>query len=377
MICIYESVCHNLAHTPFNAAIVEMAANAFPDESICFLGSGGHIAELKALLGPRRFTGIQWIPIENLSAASPFRRLRLLFPHLSGVRRLILTSTDSEFLFLLKLALLGKNIRCLAVLHSQLAGVGGWRSRNPMARLWDLEGALGLKVSWGKFHYLVLERGIQDRLIGHLPKLGHRVSTLVHPVPRQRNESPLVSRVPPFRFGFLGVASQGKGFDGFLNLAKWAGRRTGVPLEFHAIGRHSPESRKMDLSPLCSRPSEDHLARNDFIEQASTMHFLCFPYDGHRYEYVASGALMDAIALEIPIMALPFPAVEALDGTYGSIGYFFDSVEEMVDGIVAWAGAPEWEKYLEQRQHLKLIRQDRSTGALVPEFRRIACRAFG
>ena len=75
------------------------------------------------------------------------------------------------------------------------------------------------------------------------------------------------------------------------------------------------------------------------------------------YKYTASGTLLDAIAFEIPIIALTNDYIKGYADKYGDIGYIFNSIEELNEQIKSLAENIPIEEYNEQVNNIRKIKK--------------------
>ena len=186
MITIVESVCLGLEHTPFNAAMVEVVARAFPERVIRVVGDDQHLSEIRNCVVPDINHQINWQTVKLPDRRCAFidrviwttQLLRMLTRREAKDSQhfLMLTALPAT-IYACKLVKLSRpraaSYQC--VLHSIAADLGGWRSRNPYIRIQDLKSAMGMPPRC--IQYLALERSIQDAIAsrGRVPRSGVRV----------------------------------------------------------------------------------------------------------------------------------------------------------------------------------------------------------
>lgn len=77
--------------------------------------------------------------------------------------------------------------------------------------------------------------------------------------------------------------------------------------------------------------SNTFLDREEFKNKIQELDYVLFFYHKDNYRITASGAVMDAISYEKPILALKNDYFEYLFNKYGQFGHLFDNVEEMAN----------------------------------------------
>lgn len=76
-----------------------------------------------------------------------------------------------------------------------------------------------------------------------------------------------------------------------------------------------------------------YLPREQYEFELNNVHFLLFFFPNDEYVFRASGAVIDAIAFEKPIITLRHPFFENLFLQGGDIGYICDSLDEVIELI--------------------------------------------
>ncbi|MCG8565994.1 MAG: hypothetical protein MI747_13030 [Desulfobacterales bacterium] len=359
VILIYDPLCRGLSHVHFNAALVTMTVRAHAGVPVAFMGEESHVQGLAAQLDGETARAVQWISLDPSGLQGSRAQLRQLIPRAPRADLLIMASVDAEFLIFLKLYLALRPRPCLAVLHSRLARIQGWRSRNPLVRMRDMKSALQLKLPRTGLHYLVLEETIAKRLDQILPKLPHPVSVLEHPLSWTSSIQGPDRLSLPLKIGFLGIATPDKGFGDFLHMARAIKKLGSVPVEFHAIGSLPQGFPELDLSALDRIPAQRKLNHDQYTRAMAEMHYICLPYNTEVYALSASGVLLDAVAANIPPIAFPLVIITDLEHRYGPLAHLYSSPEEMAQGIIQLATHPDDPAYQKRKTTLTRIAKDR------------------
>lgn len=374
------------AHVPFNAGLLATVRAAFPQDELLFLGAAGHIREIKRQLGAPLADSISWREIAAPGAGLSYWRrfvgeMRILRPLFRLLRahpgsRLLLTSSYPSTLLATKILERFEtgDLKIQAVLHGGLSGVHGKRHRHPVRRFQEMRTALTL-FRGSKVRYLVLEDAVRDYLLSGLPALADRVAVLEHPLAPNEAEDVFDDVTFPVRFGFLGLATEAKGFPVFSRLAAAMTAKHGAKTEFHAIGRLQADRLADDASmdALATKPGHERLSRGQFIERMRPLHFTVLPFEPGYYNMSASGTLLDAIAWKKPILARRIAVFEQLFCRFGDVGYLFSDEAELgaiVDEIV---DRPDRSRYRQQVANLRRAEKARLPETLAMHYREI-CR---
>ena len=373
---VYEPICRNLEHVPVNAEMIRILDRALAPDEILFYGEKSHIQAVEDALEGRFNARFTPIPIDLPPRHSQFpQRIFKDAAQILGLFKttrsfkapiFLVLSCNASVLFALKaLGLFSPdNLQIQVVLHSILARITGWRSRNPLVRMGDFRSALTLKPH-ANIQYIVLEKAIRTRVLETLPRLEKYFHLLDHPLPQ--TDMHLKKTLPerPLSFGFLGIASPDKGFPLF---AKTAGKVQGKNHRFYCIGSISKECPELDMSGLDTLPASGKLDRKVFRQKLNKLHYICLPYETEHYQWSASGVLLDAVCWEKPVIARSVPMIKDLFTRFGNIGYLFDSDDEYYDIIENLSRNFSSDSYTEQVGNMKKIKAQRSLDNLAAQY---------
>jgi glycosyltransferase involved in cell wall biosynthesis len=386
MILVYEPVCWGLEHVPVNAGILETIRLAYPSEELTFCGEQSHLHQLRAQLSPDIATSISWKPMLLPPRHAQFlERIRSDLKLLSRLFKmlkkepglLVLTAAAAATLMALKLlcCTMYRDQRVQIVLHGNVATLNGWRSRNPLRRIQDLRTALGFSGN-RNLQYLLLEEPIRRAVAQHCPPLEKHFALLEHPIPANEEPKGIIEFGPPFRIGFIGLTTEEKGFPLFLQVAAVMSAKFPALVELHAIGWSVEQWDSSEISSLATKPGTSRLSRSEFISQIEKLHFVCLPYQGPHYELSASGALLDAIAWEKPLICSRIPIIENLVSRFGDIGYFCADKREFCETIEGIILRADINKYRKQVSSLRAVRRSRTPQYLASTYRDLRWKLF-
>ncbi len=383
MIAACELAMSGGAHVPFNAGMLATIRAAYPGEELLFLGTPSHIAEVRRQLGEDLAGSLAWIPIAapgpGLTYWRRFSREMRILSSLGRVigreprGRLLLTSSYPSTLVaaqLLERTRL-RHLTLQAVVHGGLSGVAGRRHRHPLRRFEEMRTALTLRRR-SRIRYLVLEESMREFLLAGVPALEGRVDLLEHPLPPNEGEADGTEFTRPVRFGFLGLASEAKGFPLFCRLAEQMTGKLGRDAEFHVVGRWSSErGPSPTTAALATRPVSERLSRAEFVRGVKALHFTVLPYEPGYYDMSATGTLLDAIAWKKPLVARRIPVFENMFREYGDIGYLFADEAELqrIVGHIVEAG--DQVRYRTQVSNLSAAETARRPEQLAARYRQI------
>jgi hypothetical protein len=338
-------------HVPFNAGIVSAVLAAVPDRKVEFHAGPRHraavLAALPAAAGDLLDGGV-------IETAGHGNRERMIDRALCALLRaramarddrlIILTATRATLLTLGGLTAVGMVARghAYVVCHSILARLWLPRRRNPIQRGVDFEAALRATLRGGH-RLVVVEPGIRDAFAARCPDLASSTRLWPHPLPGRRTSPPLAACAGPMpRLGFLGWASDAKGFGHFVAAARMFSGRA----EFHVLGHRKPQDGALsprDVAALATAPRDGFWPRGDYERRVAELDYVCLFHEPGHYRAVASGVLMDALAFAVPLIAPDMPLISAIAAEHGEIGFLYAGAEgraAAVSAALAARGTP-------------------------------------
>jgi glycosyltransferase involved in cell wall biosynthesis len=261
-------------------------------------------------------------------------------------------------------------------LHGNLNEITGWRPRNPLTRRFDLASAISARHR-PPLRFLVLEQVIKDELQRLSPLGAARTDVLPHPVNVAEIPESAGQRLGfPLRIGFVGQATQAKGFDVFLAIAREMKARHGDRITFHLIGRTVPGTDLGSLDALADPPSAAHLPRAEFTARLATIHYVLLPFRNGYYSLSASGGLIDAITWLKPVITTDVPLARYLFDQFGEIGFLRDDAEGLRRTVETVLAGMDQARYDRQVEALRRVRDSRRPAALASAYRRIVDDGF-
>lgn len=382
-IVVIEPSAFHKEHSVVNAGIGATLRRAFPDAAIRLMAEPSHIEMVRPHLDPADERALDWTPIALPPRFGDFRA------RLAGDIRNVGAALATEPALLVVLAALpsvlwalrlwqwrgrGRATRVHAVLHGNLAEIAEWRPRNPLRRALSLASALSLGGRGGP-RFVVLERAIATEAGRILPGLAGRLDVLPHPIAAgELGEAR--APAPPLRFGFLGLATEAKGFPRFVELARAVKARAGARARFETVGWSLHGLDGLDLSPLDIPPRSEGFARSDYVAAVSALDYACLPFDDRHYRLSASGVLLDALARLKPIIGLKQPLLADLFSEHGDLGHLCADMAEMTETVARLVERPDPERYAAQVAALSKARAARLPQALAPAYGALVAGAW-
>lgn len=371
MIFIIEPMCKGLSHSPINSAFITIVKSAFPDEKIIFFADKSHCSEVKLLL-PERNAEVEFATITHPQRSQQglfniIEEVKLYVELLSRVdmskcSHLIITAANAANLIALKIVLIFRKIKTkvVVVLHSPLAELAIKRPLNAVKRCTDFKSALMTLNGLCEIQYIVLENIVKRNMDRLLPELSTKTHTIEHPVSLDCLPASRLHADNVVRFAFVGVTTREKGFDTYVRLAIEVKLKYSSLAEFYILGSVAANI-AVDLSGniFSNTVSTQKLPRSEMLRLAENIDYVCLFYDAKHYNLCASGALLDAISWEKPIIAKNIPLFCDLFERYGEIGYLYEDDHELQSVINNLLHEKEVTKYLGFIENLRKIKQER------------------
>jgi len=383
---VVEPVCPGLEHVPFNAATLRILLLAFPSDQLIFFGESDHIEGIHGELDESQRSRIRFVPIViSPRRAKDYRRMMSDYFVVNRViaeakrtrtRQVVFTSISIGILRIIKHLdrRLSRSAEIVTFLHSGAKDIQSRRGRSLRHLLFDLRGALVKAVSCPRFRCFVLERSIKQAIAAVQLKLADSIEVLEHPLPVT---SPAVSSPPagrPLRFGYLGLATIAKGFPKFCEIASDL-HASNTKATFHCIGSSRHDDLRHLATILDTQPGRQKISREQYLRSASDLDYCVFPYQSQAYAFTASGALLDSIALKLPIIATDIPIFRDLFKRFGSLGYLIPEDADWTTQLQKIIRAHTPEHYISQVRALELLAESRTESILAAHYRKI-CSAI-
>lgn len=340
MILVFDLSNVGIAHVPFNHGYLQVLRHAFPGEPIRFFGEPSHCSLLAGMEPPDSPVRFETGPFLGRLGAARFRPWEALPKTWKVVRaaRAIADADRPRFVAFLSgvTSFTTLAVRRLwtdraappldLVLHSDIAEMARWRSRNPLHRLFDWHTQMRRPMG-GLVRFVVLEHGIRDNLLAACPIRAADTVLLDHPVPEGELCDSRPVPADPLDIGFLGDNTGSKGFGTFLALAR------AVPgPRYHALGRLI-DPLPDDAARTLATPPGDRLPRAVFLDQLRALDLVVLPLTRPAYDWTASGTLIDCVTNLVPVVTTRTRVTEAVFADHGPIGVMVERPEQIADTI--------------------------------------------
>ena len=341
LVAVVEPQCHGLEHVPFNASLVAMLLSAYPRARVDMYAEATHLTEVRSLLAntrPAESQRVTWKPVTVPARKSSMgnRALgahRLLLELNQAFRSarprvLVMATIEAAALALLKVWLetSWRDLAAVAVFHESLSVLDRRRS----AHRWQLRFALALPHH-RSLKYMVLGENILARLRQIAPKVASHTFAIDHPsLLGDLADGGEPRREEPVTFGFVGG---GRGHKGFAEFVALTGKvlRDHPDARFEIIGSAPPDL--ASSAPPGLVWSATKLPLDDFVRRLRSISYVIWLGTPRHYDLVASGSLVDALALGVPVVCQRGPFVDHLFEKFGDIGIRCDTPAAVGDAI--------------------------------------------
>lgn len=384
MIAIFEPVCVEGEHAPFNAAIISAAISLSKDRQVIFFGHPSHIENISSCLSPEIKANVNWFPVQvpdrhlrNFKTRF-FRDFALLRLVLKAAKRanvdmILLTGITEPGVLAAKIYLnMFPSDRPLFIIFHSILPQFLYSAKRRF-----LLGRFNPK----NFSFLVLGDYILKEVIKVVPALKGNINSINHPYIFEMSGVEVQLPRGQLKFGFIGLGNVPKGFPVFLRLIEEYGSVDDFESypSFGLIGRVSNDCQMLfsefkkshHAKRLSYVDNEVRLPLDEYRKRIQDLDYLIMPYDESHYKYVCSGAALDAILLLKPIIALKTAHFAELFDKLGDIGYLCDDFDELRKTVHYLANNLQPERYALQCENLAKGRIVYGPNAVSFQMRRI------
>jgi hypothetical protein len=129
----------------------------------------------------------------------------------------------------------------------------------------------------------------------------------------------------------VGVLNKIKGFHSFVEFVNKMNAHIRKSLDISVIGAiYEDVNLLKDLEIEVVSENNALLSRDEFNSRIKQLDYILFFYPRESYRITASGAIFDAICYEKPILALKNDYFEYVFKKFGSFGFLFEDINEMI-----------------------------------------------
>ena len=182
-------------------------------------------------------------------------------------------------------------------------------------------------------YYAVIGDSIYKNISGIVDKKLHgNIIIIPHPyIFNELSEISIQNDKKKINIGTVGVFNKLKGANIFYNLVKDINETVKDKINFSITGRifYDIEKLKKENISLPENNGETPLDEREFSDRISKLDYIIYLYNNKSYKLTASGALLDAIYFNKPIISLTNDYFEYFFNKYGTIGYLAKDIDEL------------------------------------------------
>jgi hypothetical protein len=383
MIYFIDQTSEKQHHMMFNVSMLQILKNVYPNQKIVYQGilSNQDVVLLKLSNEERELISLEAISYSKSKSNSFFAKLynyikkeHLRFNSLKTILKkstkedviLFSITTFTTFLFF-KLLKRKYPVTVLMVLHGDLDFV--YNASSSIEKTMGFVYKIIFKIKAPNFYYLILNKIAKPFLIHDDYLKQSEILEINHPYPFSKEEvHTKINKIKrPLVFGHIGSAEVKRKNSHYIYQVAGNCRKEieKEQMRFKLIGLSD-----LDMKPYQSNFVEkvignlslnqpQYLTRELYEESIVSLQYAFFFYDKNQYIFRASGAVIDAVFFEIPIIALKHPYFEYLFKEAGNIGHLFDSVEEITQFIlqINVDSVNYQEEYQKQKINLQKLKQ--------------------
>tara|TARA_B100000700_G_scaffold319802_1_gene415751 strand:+ start:550 stop:1683 length:1134 start_codon:yes stop_codon:yes gene_type:complete len=337
MVLVCEPVCDAEQHISFNTAILTALSESGCNR-ILLLCSKGHWECLRRDLSISVVNKIELHEISLISRDDSFSGLFDAFRLFKLVCLLAKNNQVSSMIFLTTTAGM---LECTnrikypqkiyAFMHMALSRLNMYRPRNPITRWFTLTNVFK-RLRSERLNVLVLEEHIKVNLLSKFAHLESVVKCVEHPIPDKDGKVRL-DKINTSEhdnktvLGFPGNFTFDKGALDFASLAN--NSSLSVKHIFKVIGRNKEVSEEHCLNLYPKPLPKAFITSEEYNTQLVQSDYLFLGHKSEVYNWTASGVYVDAIELNIPIIAKRNQLYENEFEKYGAMGFLYETVDEV------------------------------------------------
>ena len=337
-------------HAAVNGTILKLIARLFPDDTVsCWVDKRHWLAMAESavldeknirpayirVLTPKRGSKLRW-------AMKLLRECRQAYHLLLSAKRgrakltFFASASPLTVWFVTRLAdIWFQDVKLVITLHGELQLL---RLKNEkwIDRFYVrcLQSSFARRLKNQRF--LLLGEHIQSAVFRYGYLRPSQVIAIPHPLTLQTNKK-VVEPVNKVIFGHIGVAKLAKRSQLFFELAKYI--HTSKPecaVSFVLAGSMLEELQPWENEWVVRKHSDGFLDTDAYLSMCESMAYAIFCYADEEYELISSGAIMDAIALEIPMIVLRNDYFEKLFSCCAAPpGILCDNIDDLYETVAA------------------------------------------
>jgi len=340
LILIAEPVHFGDTHVQVNAAFVSLFKNIFPQHQIEVVAEEKHIDAMRRIAGDKLAT-VNFAGFKQYSQNGPFFWFQKIWGEWQQIFKVVLKAkkekpellvwlclfpTGHLLLRFLHILLIPKQ-KHLVVCHGELAYLSKMNKRWS-EKVLALILKKALKHSPDNVHYLVLGQSIKDNLPERICTDKAKVLVFQHPF---LYDSEIIKKdlSKEFKVCVFGALTKEKNVHLIYEIAsRFEDEIKSGIIQFQTFGRLQPQLAIYQNSLVQSYRPETFLPHQELEEQLLEQDLALFFYDQSMYELCASGALHEALNLQLPFISFRNEYFVQMNQDW-SLGVIVNNLDEM------------------------------------------------
>lgn len=391
---IAEFMQDNNVHLSCDSGMASIIIHKYPDEPIHLFYGEGHYNAIKNELTKHNIDTSRLVFHKIKPVARIIRDYEAFSSQLAAIKevfsfaktnnenKILFTYTTMYSAFILKyFCLMNPKIKVQSVIHAELEKIDmkEYLSNTRLnkiqvyfyVKLFGIQNPLKLPTP-SNLKYIVYGQSIKENAIKKIPSLKDKMSSIPHPYlwDSIQNETNVDNKIG---LGIIGRCHAFKTIPILKRLCEDLKNKPNKNFELLFSGYIDDEQFYEYLNRLdfiyedsLSRTRTPDEVRNKIINK---MTYALFTYNFGSYKYTASGAVMDALNFEKPIIALSNDYIKSYFEKYGNIGYLCNSYEELLEKVSSVINNFPKEEYELQKINLKKVKQTDNIENLAAELK--------
>ncbi len=357
-------------HEVINGCLLQMICNIYKEKEVVFWGAKKHFENLEladhsliskffvSIRRPKDGNKLNWI-------LKYFHEIRLIIRLLRHAKK-----NKANLLFFSSLSVFGnyaivsitkyffKKLPIVITMHGEMELLKQDPKRSKTEQIFGKILKKALRKNTNNIWYLLLGSTIKKQAINLEFLKENQILCIEHPyIFPERSRDPSLQSIPTF--GHLGIAKKSKNSQLFFALAKrFSQEILDKRVKFKIIGRVWEDLEKEVDSLVEYADTQGSLNRSVYSKRISEIDYAIFLYDNKHYELTGSGAIMDAISFQKPILCLKTEYFANLFSLTGKEpGWIFDDFESLSEKIKDIIDGKEIENYCKQLQNIESLKR--------------------
>ncbi|MCP2029199.1 hypothetical protein L1276_004383 [Flavobacterium sp. HSC-32F16] len=329
-------------HFQVNSCFVEMISNAYPSGEVIFIAEQNHIKAVKLNLQFSNIPNLKYLPYEAFYDQKKFKwRSRIIgeWRQILKIFKVGVLHKNETFiwtclfptghLFLNILLLFKRKTKHVIILHGELEFLK-IKGKRKSEILLGVILKLAFFLSSKRTKYIVLGDNIKKSLVNLLSySTLNKIYSILHPYNFSVNKENIAEKEDHniLTIGSIGTQMVSKNSNCIYDLGEYF--KTDIinnKINLLTIGRVLPELHNYQNGLVKNLYSDSFVTQENFELEISKLDFIIFFYDNSSYKLCASGAIFEAIRLEVPIISIKNDYFLWLFESFGELGFLCDDL---------------------------------------------------